>query len=729
MVSPPHLKERIDMTITLADVGSGFKRTAINTNFDAIEAAINNDLLDKAGGKALEADLDYNSKKAINMADGVVNTDGATVAQLNAAISGSASGLIASQIESQLGSAVSGLVTTFTGITYTIGANNLEVYRNGNRQTKTRDYTETSTSSITWIAAPNATDNLEFRTNTSTTTSVTTTAAITHVEDSTTYNLGTYLQNRHTVNVADFGAIADSDGTTGNGTDNSAAFAAAMVEAKATGKELYFPGANSLGTEAGYRTTSSLFAGEAVATRSQRGLKSIRGDGPENSIVYFETSGTPGLDMTGGRYTTVSEIQFYGVDSTSRPSVGVLAARVNVDVGSGVAPSGGEMVFTNVFIRGFYTTSAWYNYSAEWTRAINCTIENRYLLGKATVVTTDTNFLNVSASSGTTIAGDGGVTTNDQQSNIGHYFKNTIIFDYTTNPASSTANALANNYAAIKISGGRDVHFDECPVTLVVNDYGSVFELSEDANITGTSGADATNDSKPITGIQITNNFFHEVSATNTVVHIDGSNKDDTGMTLTDFNFYGNRGAGNGVTTTGYVALVADLGANSYTIDAKKVDFSSSSATSSNLSRFRDFSDITVDNLFDCSSFCEGSVRMRSASATFTIDVTKFTGTHQRLNAQSPAVQDITNAGAVDLINKVTQLTITTNSALTLADGYEGQEKELVMIANTASHIHTLTPTNLAGGTTVALNGVGETAILKFLSGNWNMMGGSATLA
>ena len=56
------------MTIVLKDVGSGFKRTAINENFDTLKAEINNNLLSKLGGKQLEADLDMNSNNLLNTA-------------------------------------------------------------------------------------------------------------------------------------------------------------------------------------------------------------------------------------------------------------------------------------------------------------------------------------------------------------------------------------------------------------------------------------------------------------------------------------------------------------------------------------------------------------------------------------------------------------------------------------------------------------------------------------
>ena len=205
------------MTITLKDVGSGFKRTAINENFDTIESELNNNVLRRdsvTGSNQMEVDIDMNSQRLLNLVDAINGREPVTLDQLNGALSAASSGLIAAQQEQQTGAQVVGGVTTFTGITYTVSSNNLYVFRNGNYQTKGVDYNETSTSSITWTTVPNATDALVFITNLATTNSVADTAAISHSRSGLGHNLATYL-NRRRASVEDYGVLADgvSDST------------------------------------------------------------------------------------------------------------------------------------------------------------------------------------------------------------------------------------------------------------------------------------------------------------------------------------------------------------------------------------------------------------------------------------------------------------------------------------------------------------------------------------
>jgi hypothetical protein len=64
-----------------------------------------------------------------------------------------------------------------------------------------------------------------------------------------------------------------------------------------------------------------------------------------------------------------------------------------------------------------------------------------------------------------------------------------------------------------------------------------------------------------------------------------------------------------------------------------------------------------------------------------------------------------------------TTLTTTGANALTLADGAVGQIKLIVMIADGGDG--TLTPTNLANGTTLTFADVGDAVTLQFLGTEW----------
>ena len=84
-------------------------------------------------------------------------------------------------------------------------------------------------------------------------------------------------------------------------------------------------------------------------------------------------------------------------------------------------------------------------------------------------------------------------------------------------------------------------------------------------------------------------------------------------------------------------------------------------------------------------------------------------------------------AGAVALTSAICEIATDSADALTLADGSEGQHLYLVMITDSGDG--TLTPTNLAGGTTITFDDVGDTAHLLFTNAAWYMIGGTATLA
>jgi len=79
-----------------------------------------------------------------------------------------------------------------------------------------------------------------------------------------------------------------------------------------------------------------------------------------------------------------------------------------------------------------------------------------------------------------------------------------------------------------------------------------------------------------------------------------------------------------------------------------------------------------------------------------------------------------TDAGAVSITNEVTLVVTTGAKAITLADGINGQRKVIKM--KTAGGDATLTPANLADGTTITFAVVGDTVELIFADSNWQII-------
>jgi hypothetical protein len=89
-------------------------------------------------------------------------------------------------------------------------------------------------------------------------------------------------------------------------------------------------------------------------------------------------------------------------------------------------------------------------------------------------------------------------------------------------------------------------------------------------------------------------------------------------------------------------------------------------------------------------------------------------------------VQASSGAGAIDVTSPVTQVTTTGADALTLADGVEGQTKTIVMVGYVGDG--TLTPDNLAGGTTITFNAVGDSVQLLFTNDSWYITGSNSVV-
>ena len=104
---------------------------------------------------------------------------------------------------------------------------------------------------------------------------------------------------------------------------------------------------------------------------------------------------------------------------------------------------------------------------------------------------------------------------------------------------------------------------------------------------------------------------------------------------------------------------------------------------------------------------------------------TKFIGSVEATGFLSTTgTQALSGPGAVDVTNPITEVTTTGADALTLADGEEGQHKYIVMAGTGGDG--TLTPANLAGGTTITFNAAGDSVHLVFTNGSWYILGSNS---
>lgn len=106
-------------------------------------------------------------------------------------------------------------------------------------------------------------------------------------------------------------------------------------------------------------------------------------------------------------------------------------------------------------------------------------------------------------------------------------------------------------------------------------------------------------------------------------------------------------------------------------------------------------------------------------TATTTVSGAGLNSTGINKHAGTP--QTLTGAGAVNITTHTTLLVTTAADALTLADGAEGQYKFIKM--KTDGGDGTLTPTNLANGSTITFSAVGQSALLFFVDGEWSVVG------
>jgi hypothetical protein len=98
-------------------------------------------------------------------------------------------------------------------------------------------------------------------------------------------------------------------------------------------------------------------------------------------------------------------------------------------------------------------------------------------------------------------------------------------------------------------------------------------------------------------------------------------------------------------------------------------------------------------------------------------------------NIITGSVHSLAGPGAVNTTDLITEVSTTGADALTLANGSAGQVKIITMVADGGDG--TLTPTTLAGGTTITFNDVGDGVVLVYSTTvGWVVVGNNgATIA
>ena len=212
--------------LSLTPIGSRYGSIdALNANFDAIEAAIENTLsLDNTAPNSLNDDLDLDSNRIINLGNAVNNQDAVTLQQVSNIIDAASSGLIVS-LKQFITATAGQTVFNLTSFTYFPGGNNLSVYIDGVRQYVGLSYTETNSSRVTFTGGLTVGSVVEFVSNEAVSSTISVSNGVQY-QPAGTGAVATNVQAklRESVSVLDFGASTGATSTV-----NAASFTAAWA--------------------------------------------------------------------------------------------------------------------------------------------------------------------------------------------------------------------------------------------------------------------------------------------------------------------------------------------------------------------------------------------------------------------------------------------------------------------------------------------------------------------
>lgn len=130
--------------------------------------------------------------------------------------------------------------------------------------------------------------------------------------------------------------------------------------------------------------------------------------------------------------------------------------------------------------------------------------------------------------------------------------------------------------------------------------------------------------------------------------------------------------------------------------------------------------DVVGGTTFDIRIAGSDVIQVTATGVTLAIAAAGLLGQGSNVAPLHPtaAPQALSGAGAINVTTYRTNWTTTAADAGTLADGaHVGQLKKIVLVADGGDG--TLTPTNLAGGTTITFSAVGDTAVLKWGGTEW----------